>query len=80
MKKSRAKKLIKNTIELLTHLTNGQGYASIGLFNAGAGGGFLSGDVTVNLERDGLTLSKKVFTEEELEYILLLACYPHGID
>jgi len=61
---------IKATIRLLRYLTKGQGFASISLFDSGAGGGFDSGTVQVFLERDGLLLNEKgerhAFTPQEL--------------
>ena len=49
---------IKAAIRLLRHLTKGQGYVSISLFDAGAGGGFNYGMVQVFLERDGILFNK----------------------
>jgi hypothetical protein len=61
---------IKATIRLLRHLTHGQGYVSISLFDAGTGGGFQDGKVQVFLERDGITLNEdgkiNAYTPQEL--------------
>ena len=61
---------IKATIRLLRYLTKGQGYVSISLFDAGAGGGFNYGMVQVSLERDGILINMdekyKAYSPKEL--------------
>lgn len=73
---------IKATIRLLRYLTKGQGFASISLFDSGAGGGFDSGTVQVFLERDGLLLNengkKNAFTPQELFDQIKSASDPYG--
>ncbi len=49
---------IKSAIRLLRYLTQGQGFASLSVFDSGAGGGFNDGSLKINLERDGLLLNK----------------------
>jgi len=73
---------IKATIRLLRHLTKGEGYASISLFDAGAGGGFTDGMVQVFLERDGTLFNEngniKAFTPQELFNQIKVASDPYG--
>jgi hypothetical protein len=70
MKKLLIEKDIQSTIRLLRYLTHGEGYASISLFDAGAGGGFSWGTLNINLERSGLIFNgkgdKTVDTPQEL--------------
>jgi len=74
---------IKATIRLLRYLTGGQGYASISLFDAGAGGGFTDGMVQVFLERDGSLFNEngetKAYTPQELFDQIKYVADPSGI-
>lgn len=73
--KTKLEKDIETTIKVLRFMTGGQGYAAISVFDAGAGGGFSEGSVTVNLERDGLIFPKNAsYTPEELKEVILQAC------
>ena len=73
---------IKATIRLLRYLSGGQGYASISLFDAGAGGGFQDGKVQVFLERDGMILNedgkRNAYTPQELFDQIKYASDMHG--
>lgn len=61
------------TIRFLRYLTGGEGYASISVFDAGAGGGFSEGSLDISLERSGLLLNKKVYSVDELKELILFA-------
>ncbi len=73
---------IKATIRLLRYLTKREGYASISLFDAGAGGGFNDGMVQVFLERDGTLFNEngkiKAYSPQELFDQIKLASDPYG--
>jgi len=69
--KTKLEKDIETTIRVIRQMTGGQGYASVSIFDAGAGGGFSESHVNVNLERDGKTLKKTVYSPEELKNLIL---------
>lgn len=69
----RARILANIMIAVLERLTEGQGYASAGVFDAGAGGGFQTGDLVINLERDGLTVNQKRYTRKDFADMLTFA-------
>lgn len=61
-------------IDTLRAMTFGQGHAGVSLFDAGAGGGFNDGTVTVYLERDGIKIeNKRVYSVEDLQLLLVTA-------
>lgn len=73
---------IKATIRLLRYLTKGEGYVSISLFDAGAGGGFTDGMVQVSLERDGIVINMDgkyiAYTPQELFDQIKFVADPDG--
>lgn len=71
MTKSKIELDAEATIRFIRYLTGGQGYASISIFDAGAGGGFSGGNLNINLERDGLSLRQKAYEPEKLKELLL---------
>ena len=69
---------IKATIRLLRFLTHGEGYASISVFDAGAGGGFGEGTLNIILERSGLLLTDKhAYEPQELFELIKKSVYPY---
>lgn len=71
MRKTKVEKDIEATIRVLRRMTGGQGYASISVFDAGAGGGFSDAHVQVNLERDGKILNRTVYSPEALRDLII---------
>ena len=53
--------IVENTILLLKALSEGQGFASIEVFDVGAGGGFSSGKVFIEHLRDGKSIDRTVY-------------------
>lgn len=51
--KKKTRKAIRQMIKLLRAITEGQGSVCIDIFDAGAGGGWVSGRMKIYLERDG---------------------------
>ena len=67
----KAKKKAKRLYKLLRELTQGQGCVGVQVFDAGAGGGFVKGELVIELLRDGKYLKKKVHSVKK-EFIGLL--------
>lgn len=59
-------KLATLVISVLNGLSQGQGHASVSVFDAGVGGGFQNGSITICIERDGAVFDKRFFSEDEL--------------
>lgn len=71
MRKTKLEKDIERTINILRYLTKGQGYAAVSVFDAGAGGGFTSAVIQINLERDGLIYNKEITNIYTLKHTLI---------
>ena len=52
--KKLAREMARMAVCILQGISGGQGRASVGVFDAGAGSGFVNGDLYICLERDGL--------------------------
>lgn len=65
MKVKDATRKINGMIEVLQTLAQGQGYAGVNVFDAGAGGGD-SWNIQINLERDGLSFGRKSISKDDL--------------
>lgn len=63
--KTKIEKDIEAAIRLLRFMTHGEGYASLSVFDAGAGGGFSNGHIQVNLERSGQIGKAESYDVEE---------------
>src|SRR5687768_7902881 len=78
-KQTLLEKDIKATIRLLRFLTHGEGYVGISVFDAGAGGGFGTGSLSINLERSGLILKRKeVYEPDDLLKLIKDSLHPFG--
>jgi hypothetical protein len=77
--KTRIEKDVQATIRLLRFLTQGEGQASISVFDAGAGGGFSTGYLSVYLERSGLTLKVQETSPAEFKESIMASLNPFSI-
>jgi hypothetical protein len=71
----KARKLVRRIVRLLRYLSGGQGHAGISVFDSGAGGGFVQGQVQIFLERDGRDFDHTVYAQNELIELILIALY-----
>lgn len=63
--RKKTRKAIQQMIGLLRAITEGQGSVSVDVFDAGAGGGWVSGKMHIILERDGLLASTESYNSAQ---------------
>ena len=81
MKNSVIERDIRATIRLLRFLTHGEGYAEVSVFDVGAGGGFSNGEMTICLERSGLSLKDaEAYSPQEFFDLIRDSLYPYRDD
>jgi len=80
MNENELERAVETTIKLLRFLSQGEGLATISVWDAGAGGGFSFGEVHIGLERSGLSITEKVYTVDEFKSLLLGVGNPFEFD